>query len=294
MTIYEGQQFFADADFPFYIDRYTIKRGELIPPHAHKFVEFVYVVSGNAVHEWSDRRHALAPGDVFAIEPDTYHSYIGSPNEETVVYNILFERELLRRELESLLHVPAFIDFFYLAPFLRNHASFVPYTPLKAYHRTQIDGHLRTMLQEYQERRDGFQLIIKNRWIECMVLLSRYHAEIQNETPTSRDLSKDEWISSIRNFVELNCDRDLSLAQLASTCGMSVSSFTAKFKQATGHSLLDYKHAAQIARACRMLAEGDMKIAAIAYEAGFRDVSFFNRIFRKHTGMTPRAYRNGH
>ncbi|GBF72953.1 hypothetical protein PA598K_01232 [Paenibacillus sp. 598K] len=80
-----------------------------------------------------------------------------------------------------------------------------------------------------------------------MVLLSRYHAEIQSETPTSRDLSKDEWISSIRNFVELNCDRELSLAQLAGTCGMSVFS-----------------------------------------------VSFFNRIFRKHIGTTPRAYRNGH
>jgi len=51
MTIYEGQQFFADADFPFYIDRYTIKRGELIPPHAHNFVEFVYVVSGSGLHE---------------------------------------------------------------------------------------------------------------------------------------------------------------------------------------------------------------------------------------------------
>lgn len=289
MTIYEGSQFFYDPEFPFYIDRYTIKRGENIKPHAHEFVEFVYVVSGGAVHEWAGKSHALASGDVFAIEPNTYHSYIGSADKETVVYNILFERKLLQNEMEALLHFPAFIDFFYLAPFLRNNATFVPYTPLNDYQRIQIDGHLRTMLEEYKERRDGYQLIIKNRWIECMVLLSRYHAE--NRGPEPKDLTKDDWIASIRNFVELNCDRELSLSQLAGTCGMSVSSFTAKFKQATGLSLVDYKHAAQITRACRLLAEDDTKIAGIAYDVGFNDISFFNRVFRKHMGMTPKAYR---
>ncbi|MCD9021059.1 AraC family transcriptional regulator [Cohnella silvisoli] len=291
MTVYEGRHFFDDPQFPFYIDRYTIRRTENILPHAHDFVEFVYVESGCAVHEWSGKSHPLAPGDVFAIEPNTYHSYIGAEDKDTVVYNILFERRLLQNEMEALLRFPAFIDFFYLAPFLRNNASFVPYTPLKDYQRIQMDIHLRTIYEEYRERREGYQLIIKNRWIECMVLLSRFHGENREESPRPKELTKDDWIASIRSFVEQNCDRELSLTQLARTCGMSVSSFTSKFKQAAGLSLLDYKHAAQIRRACRLLEDRDHKIASIAYETGFNDVSFFNRIFRKHMGMTPKDYR---
>jgi len=291
MTVFEGRKFFYDSEFPFYIDRYTIRRKENVPPHAHDFVEFVYVESGGAIHEWSGKIKSICPGDVFAIEPNTYHSYIGSEDEDTVVYNILFDRKLLQNEIEALLRVPAFIDFFYLSPFMRNNATFVPYTPLKEYQRIQIDAHLRAILEEYRERQEGYQLIIKNRWIECMVLLSRYHAETRGESPKQKELTKDDWISSIRNFVEHHCDRELSLTQLAHTCGMSISSFTAKFKQATGQSLLEYKHTAQIRRACRLLEARDDKIAIIAYEVGFNDISFFNRVFRKHKGMSPKEYR---
>ncbi len=78
MFVYEGQNFFADHDFPFYIERYAIKPKEIVYPHSHDFVEFVYVVTGGAIHEWADKSYSLAPGDVFAIEPNTHHSYTGS------------------------------------------------------------------------------------------------------------------------------------------------------------------------------------------------------------------------
>jgi len=287
----KGQQFFDDPSFPFFMDRYTIKPNEIISPHNHDFVEFVYVASGNAMHEWMDKNSPLSPGDVFAIEPNTVHGYVGSTDRETIVYNILFHRKLLEREIESLLRFPAFIDFFYLAPFLRNNASFVPYTALNDYQRLQLEAHLRDMYEEFKQRRDGFSIIIKSRWIECLVLLSRYHEENRKLLPTSNAPSKDDWMTSIVEFVERHCDQELTLVSLAETCRMSVSSFTAKFKSATGMSLVEFKHAAQIRRACQALKQTEDKIANIAMNVGFNDISFFNRIFRKYTGCTPREFR---
>ncbi|QNK58598.1 AraC family transcriptional regulator [Paenibacillus sp. PAMC21692] len=286
-----GQQFFDDPSFPFFIDRYTIKQNEIISPHKHDFVEFVYIVSGNAMHEWMDKNSPLSPGDVFAIEPNTVHGYIGSSDQETIVYNILFHRTLLEREMEALLRFPAFIDFFYLAPFLRNNASFVPYTSLDNYQRLQLESHLRVMHEEFKQHRDGFSIIIKSRWIECLVLLSRYHNENRELLQVPNTPSSYDWITSIVDFVERHCEQELTLISLAETCRMSVSSFTAKFKRATGMSLVEFKHAAQIRRACQALKQSDDKIAIIAMNVGFNDISFFNRIFRKYAGCTPREFR---
>ena len=36
------------------------------------------------------------------------------------------------------------------------------------------------------------------------------------------------------------------------------------------------------------------KIATIAYTAGFGDLSYFNRVFRRRFGMTPSYWRDGH
>ena len=289
MTVYSRQSFFKDEQFPFFIDRYVIEKGRIIPSHTHEFVELVYVVSGNALHEMSGNRYHLTAGDVFILEPDAYHSYNGTDTEETVVYNVLFSVEFLRSELDALKQMPSFVDFFYLAPFLRKTASFIPYSPLNDAQHLQILNHLRAIHEEFNERKEGYQIIIKTRWIECLVLLGRFHKDNQHAQRST--LSDKEHMESIRHFVELNFQQPLTLEQLCRISGMSVSSFTAKFKDHTGVSFLDYKHELQVRHARQLLTGTNKKILEIALEAGFNDISFFNKVFRKYSGLTPKDIR---
>lgn len=282
--------FFQQDDFPFYIQRYTIERGEHIPTHTHEFVELVFVVEGSAIHEMSGHTYRLAAGDVFVLEPHVYHSYTCSPDKETIVYNVLFDTTFLQQEMEVLQQMPSFVGFFYLVPFLRKSQSFIPYHPLTPSQKLQLQSHLQTIADEFRQRREGYQLMIKTRWIECLVWLSRYHQENRkSEKPTA--ISDQAWMESIVNYVELHYYQPFTLQQLSQLCGMSVSSFTAKFKEATGLSLVDYKHTVQVRHAAELLRTTDKKVLDIALEVGFGDISFFNRMFRKHTGVTPREYR---
>jgi AraC-like DNA-binding protein/quercetin dioxygenase-like cupin family protein len=291
MNIFRGESYFKEDRFPFYIDRYVIGKEETVPLHSHDFVELVYVVSGSALHEMSGNRYPLSAGEVFILEPQAYHSYSGSETEETVVYNVLFDVEFLRNELDALKRMPSFVDFFYLAPFLRKTASFIPYSALKDTQNLLILDHLRTIHEEFVARKEGYQLIIKTRWIECLVLLGRFHQE--NLNARRRTLTDKERMESIRHFVDQNFREPLTLEQLSRICGMSVSSFTAKFRETMGVSLIDYKHELQVQRARSQLAETRNKILEIALEAGFNDISFFNKVFRKHTGLTPNEFRKG-
>ncbi|MFC5649100.1 AraC family transcriptional regulator [Paenibacillus solisilvae] len=291
MTTYTRESYFQDDRFPFYIDLCTIHKGNQIASHTHDFIELVFVVEGNAEHEVSGHHYKLAAGDVFVLEPNVYHSYLASQDEDTLVYNVLFEAAFLEKELEVLQQLPSFINFFYLAPFLRKSQSFVPYHPLQAGQMLHIQSHLQMINDEFQHKREGYQLLIKTRFIECLVWLSRYQQENRKHAKRE-EISDIAWIESIRNFVEQHYQQPLTLKQLSRLCGMSVSSFTAKFKEATGMSLLDYKHTVQIRHASELLlADTSKKVLQVALETGFNDLSFFNKTFRKHMGVTPRDYR---
>ncbi|QHW33884.1 AraC family transcriptional regulator [Paenibacillus rhizovicinus] len=291
MTIFKGDMYFNLDDFPFYIDRYTIQKNEYIPPHTHDFIELVFVVEGSATHEMSGHTYQLAAGNVFVVEPNVYHSYACEPDKDTVVYNVLFDAGFLQREMEVLQRMPSFVDFFYLVPFLRKSHSFVPYHPLQPSQKVHIQAHLQTIYDEFIQRRDGYQLVIKTRLIECLVWLSRFHQE-NREADRRLGVGDRAWMDSIINFVDQHYYQPLTLQQLSRLSGMSVSSFTAKFKEAAGMSLLDYKHTVQIRQASTLLRTTDKKVLDIAHETGFGDISFFNRIFRKHTGYTPREFRS--
>ncbi len=82
-----------------------------------------------------------------------------------------------------------------------------------------------------------------------------------------------------------------SLDDAAAIARMSVPSFTRFFRRMTGDSFVSYVNRLRIARACTLLEETDDSILDVSIEAGFANLSHFNRQFKRYTGVQPRAYR---
>ena len=64
-----------------------------------------------------------------------------------------------------------------------------------------------------------------------------------------------------------------------------------KFKQFAGISAIEYITQLRIKKACEMLLETDCTSAQAAFDSGFRNLSNFNRQFRKIMGCSPNKYR---
>lgn len=64
-----------------------------------------------------------------------------------------------------------------------------------------------------------------------------------------------------------------------------------QFKMETGQSLIDYLIGVRIAKAGQLLQTTDMTIREAAASVGYADVSYFIRIFKKQTGVTPKQYK---
>jgi AraC family transcriptional regulator len=87
---------------------------------------------------------------------------------------------------------------------------------------------------------------------------------------------------------------DLSLGAIAAEFGMSPSYFNTLFKGATGTTICQYVIQRRVEMAKRLLVRSNLSIVEICYQVGFRSQSYFNNVFRKYTGVTPKAYRMEH
>lgn len=99
-------------------------------------------------------------------------------------------------------------------------------------------------------------------------------------------------IEKAMEYIDKNCEYDISIPQLAEMCNMSVSHFYACFKNAAGVTPIEYKHRTCVSRAIRLLAnDTDKPIEEISSELGFYSSTYFRRVFKKHTGKSPNEYR---
>ncbi|EJU8777403.1 helix-turn-helix transcriptional regulator [Vibrio parahaemolyticus] len=98
--------------------------------------------------------------------------------------------------------------------------------------------------------------------------------------------------SDVVNYIANNVHKDLREEEAAALCHYSPTYFSKVFHRKVGMCFRDYVTAKRISLAKKMLIENEsMKIAYIAYQCGYRDVSYFSRIFKKKTGLSPANYR---
>lgn len=79
----------------------------------------------------------------------------------------------------------------------------------------------------------------------------------------------------------------------AAAAHMSRRSFSAHFHRRTGRTFLAHLTALRLEHAARLLAQGNHSIVGAALAAGYRDVSPFHRLWRRHYGTTPKAWARG-
>lgn len=96
----------------------------------------------------------------------------------------------------------------------------------------------------------------------------------------------------IIEFIQDNLDRKITLAEISVSVGMNPYHLTRTFKQTTGISPHQYLMRSRIERAQILLTKSNLPIVEISQQVGFEDQSHFTKVFRKLTGVTPKAYRN--
>jgi len=93
---------------------------------------------------------------------------------------------------------------------------------------------------------------------------------------------------SLVDLADASCE---SLAELVARTGMSKYHFCRRFREETGISPWQYVLERKTERARELLLGTSLSVKEIAAVLGFPHADYFARLFRRHSGVTPRAYR---
>jgi YesN/AraC family two-component response regulator len=92
-------------------------------------------------------------------------------------------------------------------------------------------------------------------------------------------------------YIGDNYAQPISLKDVAEHVGLSSCRLAHLVKDYTGKTVLQSIKSIRIRRAQELLMHSSMSCAEVGYEVGFGDKSYFTYHFKRHTGMTPAAYR---
>ncbi len=104
-------------------------------------------------------------------------------------------------------------------------------------------------------------------------------------------LHHDPAILQIQHWLEEHFFDKFRFEDVAREHGMSIRNFMRRFQAATGDKPLHYLQRLRIETARNLLSTTRKSIKTISYEVGYDDASFFARLFRQHTGLSPNHYR---
>lgn len=109
----------------------------------------------------------------------------------------------------------------------------------------------------------------------------------------SQELHPDKERSAILRFMAIEyVNPDLDFDAMVAALGLSRSKINEILKAELGHTFSTYLNKLRLTEAARLLGEKeDASVAEIAYSVGYRNVSYFNKLFKEEYGCTPKVFR---
>ncbi|GKU23736.1 helix-turn-helix domain-containing protein [Clostridium folliculivorans] len=276
--------FTKDTDFPFFIQTGEHDMGMPIHYHAD-FSELVIVLNGTATHVVNSEKYFIKKGDVFVINEDTSHGYEETYNLK--ICNIMYKSEHLHQVGNDLRKSSGYEALFVIEPFLAREYRFKSKLKLTLSDYEKVKEVIFEMLNEYQNKYQGYQTMIYSRFMELVVFLSRQYDIISLEF-------KDNVINIAKavSYMESHFREHINLKDLADKAELSVRHFNRIFKENYKTTPIKYVLRLRIQYACLLLRKSKFTISDIAYESGFDDSNYFTRQFKKVMGTSPKEYRS--
>jgi AraC family transcriptional activator of pobA len=258
--------------YDWHIDRHT---------HSGLF-QVLFLLQGHVSAEIDGVIHACDGPVAITIHPSVVHAFTFSEEAEgfvlTVDQHIIFTEDTRHQDagltdlFSSLFTQPRTID-------LRTSPDI----------KARLETLLHMLLSESAWPLTGHTIMLE--WLArcALLLLVRVHADHAVADETGRyDF---ELFQRFRGLVETHYKQQWPVSQYAEQLHVTPSKLNRLCLKLTNESAFDITQQRLILEACRKLTYLSSGIARIAYELGFQDPAYFSRLFKRQTGLTPKAFR---
>lgn len=126
------------------------------------------------------------------------------------------------------------------------------------------------------------------------IILKNFKKAYLNHRKSESQPFPDEFIEQVAAICEKNLSNfEFGPGELAEALHVTRIQLNRKIKKLTNKTTSEFMRTMRLEYAAELLKKNSATITHIAYEAGFENLSYFNRCFKKHFGVKPSDYRKG-
>ena len=252
------------------------------------FARLYYVTEGTAQVEMSSCVYTLKPNHLYFTPAYTTHSYI-CDSKFSHYYIHIYEDQQSETSMFDKWDFPVEVSANDTdLGLVKRLCEINPFLKLPQSNPDAYDNHQTLISNLELNRRRPFCDKVESRGI-LFILMSRF---LKYATPKT-DV-RDDRIQMSLTYIRKNIGSRLNIEQLADKACMSKDHYIRVFKNETGETPNAYITKRKMEKAELTLLTTDLPVKSIADLLGYDDYSYFNRIFRKNSGMTPLQYRASH
>lgn len=253
--------------------------------HTHQFFEMIYVLEGTCTNIVGNSEIVMEENSLCIIPPLSAHS-IGV-FEGCTIANILFKPAALDKDFECVLSGGSPVAGLLSGKIPGNSCLFLPRTE-----KDGLSGTIENLILEGFSNDSMRYSMKKALLLSLMISLSRLGST--EYVLYEDDCSVSGIINEIRAYIEKNIS-SVNLSDAAENFHYSSPYLSKLVHKNAGVPFNALVRDMKMAMACELLTAGTMGISEISAYLGYETPAYFTRIFKKYTGMSPRAYKGaGH
>jgi AraC-like DNA-binding protein len=247
-------------------------------PHRHSFYHLVLFTGGQGEHTIDFEKFPVKPFQAYFMAPGQVHSWhFGAGVDGYIVH---FNESLFTTFLQNSQYLERF-------HFFRGNADDSVCQLPPEVHAQAVDL-FKTMLEETGKGAGQNLDLIRLKLLEFFMLTERScSARKEKNIPPQKLLL----LRSFRQMIEKHFRTTRLPKEYAGLLYITPNHLNALCQDLLGKTAGDLIRDRVLLEAKRLLTNADMTITEIAYELNFQDNSYFNRFFKKNTGLTPDEFR---
>jgi len=121
-------------------------------------------------------------------------------------------------------------------------------------------------------------------WFESMIMKLFQQSE--------KTIKEELFSEKVITYMHKNFSHNILLAEASKSIGASTSSIMHKLKKETGKTFSQHLNAIRVKEAKRLLTFTSLPLGEISLRCGFKDQSYFTKVFTKNINIGPREFRN--
>lgn len=250
------------------------------------FTRLYYVTEGAARILLPTGIQELKPDHLYLVPSFTTHSYLcdthfvhyylhiyeDHQSESSILEDFSFPTEIPAGDLEL--------------PLIKRLCGINPTMQLPQSDPTSYDNNPTLIKNIIKNKQRTFCDKVESRGIVYQ-LMARFLKDAQPKTEIN-----DDRIQKVLSYIRKNIYKTIDIDSLAAISCLSKDHFIRLFKKEINNTPLQYINQKKIEKAQLILITDSMPVKNISYLLAYEDHSYFNRLFKKLTGVTPQQYRD--